>query len=182
MKGNRAALVAIAAIALLVAGWWLFTRGGAATAIDLIEQFDAAEKRPAGGSFTVEEVDLNGETRRAINAQPPTRITWKVRVPDDAWLKVAVGLKPEAWTQEGNGVLFLVGVSDGRTFDELFTQHVSPFTNAGDRRWIPVWVDLSAYAGEEVDLIFNTRTSPAGQGDDPRHDLAVWGAPEVVVR
>jgi hypothetical protein len=45
-----------------------------------------------------------------------------------------------------------------------------------------VWVDLSAYAGEEIDLIFNTRTSPDTQGDDPRNDHALWGAPEIVVR
>ena len=36
-------------------------------------------------------------------------------------------MKPESWTAEGNGVLFLVGVSDGKRFDELFRQHVNPF-------------------------------------------------------
>ncbi len=43
-------------------------------------------------------------------------------------------------------------------------------------------VDLSAYAGEEVDLIFNTYAQPPGQRGDIRNDLAVWGAPEIVVR
>ena len=46
-------------------------------------------------------------------------------------------MKPESWTAEGNGVLFLVGVSDGKRFDELFRQHVNPFGNPGDRKWIP---------------------------------------------
>ena len=103
-------------------------------------------------------------------------------MPDDGWLKVSIGLKPESWTAEGNGVLFLVGVSDGKRFDELFRQHVNPFGNPGDRRWIPVWVDLSAYAGEEIELIFNSRIGPDGQPDDPRNDHALWGKPEVVVR
>jgi hypothetical protein len=43
-------------------------------------------------------------------------------------------------------------------------------------------VDLSAYAGEEIDLIFNTRGGPPGTEADDRHDLALWGSPEIVVR
>jgi len=41
---------------------------------------------------------------------------------------------------------------------------------------------LSAYAGEEVDLIFNIYGSPPGGSGDIRNDEAVWGAPEIVVR
>ena len=73
-------------------------------------------------------------------------------------------------------------VSDGRASDELFIQDVNPFVNQTDRKWIPVMVDLSAYAGEEVDIIFNTFASGPGKGQDVRNDLAVWGAPEIVVR
>lgn len=182
MKGNRAALAVFVAAVVLGLGWWLFTRGNDAASVDLLQQFDAATKAPASGTFELIDADLNGDKRRAIFAPPETRITWKVTVPEEAWLKVAVGLKPEAWEQEGDGVLFYVGVSDGRRFDELFNQHVNPFGNAGDRKWIPVWVDLSAYAGENVELIFNTRTSLPGKGNDARNDLALWGAPEIVVR
>ena len=182
MKGNRGLLIAVIALAVLGGAWWVFTRGESAPGVDLIAGLPTATKAPASGTFEPIDAELGGETRRAIYAPPPTRITWKVRVPEDAWLKVAVGTKPESWTAEGNGVLFLVGVSDGKRFDELFRQHVNPFGNPGDRKWVPVWVDLSAYAGEEVDLIFNTRTSPDDQGDDPRNDHALWGAPEIIVR
>lgn len=181
MKGSRAPLAAIAAAVLIGAGC-----GRNSTAIDLVEQFESAVKQPASAQFEVVEVELNGEKRRAISAPPPTRLTWKVKVPDDGWLRVAVGTKPESWTQEGNGTYFFVGVSASagasKTFDELFSQHVNGFANAGDRRWIPVWVDLSAYSGEEVDIIFNTRSGPPNVPDDPRHDSALWGSPEVVVR
>lgn len=182
MKGNRAVLAAVLGVVLLAAGWWLFSRGPNAEPVDLVGQFESAEKRPAGGTFEVIDADLNGQTQRAIYTVPASRLTYKVQVPEDAWLRVSVGTKPESWTAEGDGVLFRVGVSDGRVYDELFTQHVNPFGNAGDRKWIPVWVDLSAYAGEEVSVIFNTNTSPAGKGDDPRNDHALWGAPEIVVR
>ena len=182
MKGNRAALAALIAVVLVLGAWWLFRGSRSSSTIALVDQLQAATKSPAGATFDVADVDLNGEVMRAISANPPTRITYKVQVPDDGWLRVAVGMKPESWTQEGNGVLFFVGVGDGRKFEILFTQHVNPFANAGDRKWIPVWVDLSAYAGEQVDLIFNTRGGPPDEESDVRNDLALWGAPEIVVR
>jgi hypothetical protein len=103
-------------------------------------------------------------------------------VPDDGWLKVWLGLKPEAWDKEGNGVFFMAGVSDSRAFEKLFEQTLNPFANPSERRWIPVTVDLSAYAGEEMEVILNTRAGKdAGAGDD-RNDLPLWGAPEIVRR
>ena len=43
-------------------------------------------------------------------------------------------------------------------------------------------VSLSDYAGREVDLVLATAASAAGHAADQRHDLALWGAPEIVVR
>lgn len=182
MKGNRAVLTALIAVVLLLGAWWLFRGSRSASTVALVDQLQAATKAPATAAFDVADVDLNGEVRRAISANPPTRLTFKVQVPDDGWLKVAVGTKPESWTQEGNGTFFLVGVSDGKKFEEIVHHHVNPFSNPGDRRWIPIWVDLSAYAGEQIDLIFNTRNGPPGEEADVRGDSALWGAPEIVVR
>ena len=180
MKGNRAVLVAVVAVVLIAGGWWLFRRGSGAPTVDLVAQFSTAQRSPAERTFNVTDVNLNGESHKAIEAEPPTRITWKVRIPDNAWLRVNVGLKPEAWTAEGDGVLFFVGVSDGRTFDKLFEQVVNPFNQPGDRKWIPVMVDLASYAGEEVEIVFNTRNSADRKPHDPRNDFAVWGAPEII--
>ena len=184
MKGNRAVLTAVVLGVVLILGWWLFSRGGGGERIDLIERFAEAQKRPDAAAFTIGEASLNNETKRAIAVAPSpgTRITYKIRVPDDGWFNVSLGLKPEAWEQEGDGVYFMVGISDGRAYDTLFTQHVNPFGDPTNRRWIPVWVDISAYGGEEVELILNTRPGPAGKEGDLRSDLALWGSPEIVVR
>jgi len=184
MKGNRSIFIVVGVIAVAILGWFLLRRGGESGAIDLVTRFDAAEKRPDPGLFTVEDVTINGETKKSIAIAPAvgSRLIFKTRVPDDGWLRVFMGLKPEAWTQEGDGVRFMVLVSDGRASDELFTQDVNPFANQTDRKWTPVMVDLSAYAGEEVDVIFNTFASPPRKVGDERNDLAVWGAPEIVVR
>ena len=161
---------------------WLFKRNNRGPAIDLIATFGSAEKRPAGGTFEVVEADLNGDRKRAIFTAPASRLIWKMRIPDDGWLMVALGLKPESWATEGDGVLFRIGVSDGRVFEDLVTHHLDPFHNKGDRRWVPVAVDLSAYGGEEVEVIFNTNVSVPGKPDDGRGDTALFGAPEIVVR
>ncbi|HYT66133.1 MAG TPA: hypothetical protein VEL51_06945 [Vicinamibacterales bacterium] len=179
MKSSRAVLTAVVIIIVIAAGWWLFRRGGVEH-IDLLAQFDQAQK--SSGSFAVEDATLAGETKKAIAAPANGRITFHVRVPDDGWLKVSLGLKPEAWTKEGNGVYFFAGVSDGRAFEKLFDQTLNPFANPSERRWIPVTVDLSAYAGEEMDVILNTREGGPGAPADSRNDLPLWGAPEIVKR
>jgi hypothetical protein len=184
MKGNRVIITAVVVVLVLVLGWYMLRRSGSSGAIDLLTQFDQAKKAPASETFPIIHATLGSETKKAI--APPgvagTRITWKVRVPDDGWLRVNLGLKPEAWQKPGDGVLFMVLVSDGKASDQLFTQHVDPFNNAADRRWIPVMVDLSAYGGEQVDLMFNTYASPPKMPGNMDNDMPLWGAPEIVIR
>lgn len=186
MKKNQWMLVAAVAVVLVVGAFWVMRRGGEPpTAIDLVDQFPTAEKRspdPIPETFSVIDVTIDNQTKRAISMRPTSRLIYRISVPNDAWLRTALALKPEAWTQEGDGVLFRVGVSDGRKYDELLNQHVNPFAVQGDRRWIPIVVDLSAYGGETVDLIFNTNASLPNKGDDRRNDLSVWGEPQIYVR
>jgi hypothetical protein len=176
MKSNRAVLTAVVLLVVIAAGWWLFHRGSSAK-VDLVSQFQQAKKQ--GGEFTLADATLAGDTKQAIAAPPNGRLTFHVRIPDDGWLRVSLGMKPESWDKDGNGVLFFAGVSDGRSFEKLFEQVLNPHANASERRWIPVAVDLSAYAGEEMDVILNTRSSPAGAPEDPRNDLPLWGAPTI---
>jgi hypothetical protein len=178
MKSSRAVLTAVVILIVAAAGWFVFRRGGAER-IDLLAQYEQAQK---GAGFSLVDATLAGETKKAIAAPANGRIIFRVRVPDDGWLKVSLGVKPEAWDKEGNGVYFFAGVSDGRAFEELFNQTVNPFANASERRWIPVTVDLSAYAGEEMDIILNTRASGPNGPPDDRGDLPLWGVPEVVRR
>jgi hypothetical protein len=185
MKMNRAVLTAVVILVLAGAGWWMFRRGSAER-IDLLSRWETAQKD--GAPYSLVDATLAGETKKAILAPPNGRIHFKVKVPEDGWLKVSLGMQPESWDKEGDGVYFFAGVSDGRSFEQLFTQTVNPFKNPSERRWIPVTVDLSAYAGEEMEIILNTRATgpnpPPGTppGGDSRNDLPLWGAPEIVRR
>jgi hypothetical protein len=176
MKTNRAVLTALVLIVVVGAGWWLFHRGSSAS-VNLLDQFAQAKKQ--GGDFTVIDATLAGDTKKAIAAPPNGRLTIHVKVPDDGWLRLSLGMKPESWDKEGNGVLFLAGVSDGRSFEKLFEQVLNPFANPSERHWIPVAVDLSAYAGEEMDVILNTRAGKDAGAGDVRNDMPLWGAPVI---
>ncbi len=185
MKGNRSLLILVGVAVVIIVGWWLIHRGGRGAAVDLVAHFDnAVEKRPNPSVFTVEDVTINGDTKRSISVAPSvgTRLKFRERIPDDGWLRVNVALKSEAWQKPGDGVRFMVLASDGRASEELFKQDVNPFGTPTDRKWIPIMVDLSSYAGEEIELIFNTYASTPGKPGDSNNDLAVWGAPEIVVR
>jgi hypothetical protein len=184
MEGNRAVVTAALVVALILVGWWVVKRSNPAATVQLIDRFAQAKKEPNEAAlYSVLDATLDGETRRAIAIAPTigTRLTFRIEVPDDGWLNVWLGLKPEAWTQEGDGVLFHVGISDGRAYEQLFSQHLHPFANDGDRKWIQAMVDLSAYSGDEVDLIFNTRSGKPEKGD-VRADYALWGEPTVIQR
>jgi hypothetical protein len=184
---NRRWIAIVIVLVVILGAWWWIRRVAAPGAeVDLVAQFDTAAKRssplPPEQAFTIEDVTIDGETRRSIVARPTSRITWKLAVPMDGWLRTALALKPETWGKEGDGALFRIGVSDGRSYEELVNQHIDPHSRPEDRRWFPIELDLTTYGGNDVELIFNINSSLPKRGDDTRNDLPVWGQPEIYVR
>lgn len=174
----------IVVLGLLVWGW----RRSATTAssVDLIKLFPQAEKRsnpvPPDQAIRVVTVSINGESKPCITQQSTGRIIFRLTPPPDSWFSAAIAVDPSVWDKEGDGVLFRMGVSDGKSvYEELLNQHVNPAANKSDRRWIPVALDLSAWAGREVNVILNVNASVPGKPGDLRNDLALWGAPALVV-
>jgi hypothetical protein len=183
---KRSYLIVAAAVVALVVVWFVWRRsGGAEIAIDLVQQFPSADKRSTGALeqvFGVQDTAIKGETKHCVYIHPTSRLTYKITVPEDGRLRAWFAVKEETWDKPSDGVLFRVGVSDGREYEELVTQHVDPANNPSDRRWVPVDVDLAAYAGQQIDLIFNTNTSPKGRGDNAAYDWAVIGEPAIIVQ
>jgi hypothetical protein len=169
-----------AAIALVAVALWYSTgRSGVGNEIDLVARLPEAEKRTnveGAPQFVVEPVTIDGVTKQSILSRPHSRLIYSVTVPQDAWLEVAFAMKPETWELPGDGAQFRVGVSDGRVYEELLRQYVNP--KRGDRRWFSVRLDLSAYEGRPVKLIFNTDPGPP-EGRDNANDLAVWAEPRL---
>jgi len=166
--------------------WFALRPGGAGElTADLVEQFPSAkDRRPSPEAFEVVDATLAGDTRRAILIKDSSRLIYSVQVPDNGELRVGLGLLEEAWTIQGDGVLFRVLIGAGGPPEEVLNLLVNPFGNPNDRSWQDITIDLSEYAGETIDLFFNTNASPDSRPpvNDTNGDLAVWGAPGVYAR
>jgi hypothetical protein len=177
-------------VVIVVAGFaaWLLRSGGERPALDLIEQFSTAPtKRPRPDVFTIEDVSIAGVSHKSVVPSEPARVGWRFTVPADAWLKVSIGMKEQSWTTQGNGVIFQIGVTNDKTYEELLRLHVNPFSEPGDRQWKDLTLDLSPYSGQSVELRFNNLSGPEpapGQApqDDRSGDFPAWGAPRVVIK
>lgn len=180
-------LIAVVVVAGLVA--WGFRQGpgrGEPIAIDLVKLLPEADRRsgpvPADLAIKAVTVTIAGESKPCILEQPHSRIIYRLTPPPSAWFTASIAVDPSVWGKEGDGVLFRLGVADGQGgYDELLNEHVNPAANKADRRWIPAAVDLSAWAGREIRLVLSTNASAPGHGEDLRNDLALWGAPVLVV-
>ena len=177
-KGRWFLVGAVVGIIALV--MWTRSIGTGTVAVDLVDHFPQALARPNPGVFGIGDVTIAGRTLKSIGVNEASRITWKETIPKNAWLDVSLGLREEVWNKAGDGVLFFISITAAGKNTELVSLIVNPFGNPADRQWYPLMLDLSPYAGQEVEVIFNTR---AGAGDaTPDNDLAVWGAPTIVTR
>ncbi len=181
----KALTTVVTVLAIVLAVLWMRRgQGPSGKLMDLVDTFPEAEKRTDIGSlekgFSVLDVAINGETKRSIFAHPHARIIWSIIVPPGAVLKTSLGMEPETWDKpDADGAQFRVGVSDGKSYEELLRQYINPHGRPNDRRWVPASVDLSAYAGRKVNLIFNTDPGPPGVFQNPAWDWAVWGEPAI---
>lgn len=170
----------VAVLAMTVAASVYLRSRREIVAVDLLTDFPTARRQPRPEALTLVQATIRNDTRRAISAQPlaGTRITWHETIPEHAWLRVSLGLQESAWNIQGDGVLFMIGISDQRTYDGLLSVTINPFAVASDRRWTDVSLDLSSYAGRTMDIIFNTRSGPK---DDRNGDFGLWAVPRIIV-
>lgn len=180
MQKVRWYLVGAVVALVALAGWWM-SSPSPTVARDLVAHLDqATQRRPSPEAFRVIDVALAGESKKAIYVSEPSRIIWEEVVPERAWLQVSLGVRDEAWSREGTGVLFMVGVSQAGQYQELVSLIVNPYANPADRQWMPLQLDLSPWAGQRVELVLNTRV--AHQDASSANHLALWGAPAIVTR
>jgi hypothetical protein len=179
MTGRHAWLIG-GVVAFVAAGFWFFgSRSQDHLIFDLMAEFPNAKKQPPD-VFSVLDATIAKSTRPAVFVAVPSRLTFqRVVLPENAWLRVSLGVKEEGWTMPGDGVTFGIVISDGKSPVSVMNLELNPFTVSADRGWRDELLDLSEFAGETVDVIFNTR---AGSRNDTNGDLALWGSPRIVVR
>jgi hypothetical protein len=150
-------------------------------AIDLVERFagavKAGDRATLEETFDIQDVTIDGLTLRSLFAAPNSRVAWTVDVPPRAVLRTWAALKPNVWELESDGAVFSAGVADGERYSRVAWLSIQPQALVSDRRWFPVEVDLSAYAGRRVTIYFFTEP---GLVSNPINDECVWGAPRIV--
>ncbi len=144
---------------------------------------DAAAENPQMSitrwlSFTLESIDVGGDTRLAVRQHPPGQATLSVTIPErGSRLEFGIGYDPRLWTDEfanaplGDGATYRVTVDDGSREQVVFEQYIDPKNVPEQRRWLDASVDLSPWAGQRVTLAFSTDGGPAG---DTTYDWAYW--------
>ena len=172
--------------ALIVGGLvaWLARRPGpppTATEDLVVALPTATLRRPSPDVFQVVEASLGGQSKPAILVTGSSRLVYSIEIPYGAALRVSLGLPEDTWTVEADGVLFRILLAAPSELDQrqLFSRLVAPNKTPTDRGWHDIEVDLSAYAGQRVELFFNTNANPP-VNPARRGDLALWGAPRIV--
>ena len=149
--------------------------------VDLLRLKPLTESSVAGrgpewiGRETGRPVRLNDVVRRTLPASPPSRLRFAVDIPRGAHLTLGCGIAPRF--QEDPGVEFVVKVRKAGRQDVLFSMLVDPLNRPTHHEWVPADVDLSRYAGEEQELILETRGFEGAGGTE----RAYWGAPALTV-
>jgi arylsulfatase A-like enzyme len=110
--------------------------------------------------FGVRPVVRAGETRNTLFAHTPAAISYPVHVPDDGRLDVGLS------TETGQEVTYSVRAGGiAAEHQVLFEETVH-----GEAAWVQRSIDLSALAGQSVELTLESSSETSGA-------VALWGAP-----
>ena len=119
---------------------------------------------------------LSGEARNALGEHPPyERLPYRIHVPTDPKevFAFSYALDPAVFDQAStDGVEFIVELKDpSERITKQFSRYIDPKHHAEERRWMDGQIDLSAWSGKSVELLFTTTPGPSG---NTAYDWAAW--------
>jgi hypothetical protein len=120
----------------------------------------------------------NGHEAAGVFQHPPSnRIAYRVRIdPSQPVFSGIVSIKTAAQDLT-KGVGFTLEIKAGDSIERLFHLDLDPRAVAADRAGRQFRVDLSQYAGQDVELLFSTDPGPSGNN---ANDWAGWARLEFV--
>jgi hypothetical protein len=148
--------------------------------VNLLRELDQADKRPPAG-FVVAEHEVGGVVRPAISATVPSRLTIALPLPRRGIFHAFVALAEGPAGAPAAAVRLRIGVSDDRIYEGLTELTLAP----GQRTWMDLRADLSAYAGWKWSLFYRPdgitwRVVLAADATDTVPATVLWGSPEIV--
>jgi Bacterial membrane protein YfhO len=132
------------------------------------------------GADTFRTWDKWVRTMPGLSQHPPShRISYKTVIdPNEPVLKGIAAIKIEAATRT-DGAGFRLEIRNGNAIDTLFETNLDPRNIPADLAGHPFRIDLSQYAGREVELLFSTDPGPRG---DANGDWAGWAGLRFVAK
>jgi tetratricopeptide (TPR) repeat protein len=128
-----------------------------------------------------DSLTIDYESRTILYQHPSSRVSYQVNMPQDASLHFGLGMDPAVWSLDrGDGVEYSVYVrkpNEPTILRSVFSRHIDPKHEPEDRHWLDQVVDLRAYAGETVDIVFEALSGPNGDADS---DWGGWSTPVLV--
>lgn len=125
----------------------------------------------APASSVAPPFDDNYTVREALFAPAPTRFSFGVTIPEDAFLQLSYGLA--RWSRPGDEATFRVRLETDRGSEELFTETVTLGPEAQGWHWHDARIDLTRHGGRRGRLSLSTESPPGVRG------YAVWGNPTL---
>jgi hypothetical protein len=149
-------------------------------AVNLLREFDGAEKRPPVG-FHIVDREVDGASHPSLVVPVPSRLTIPLPLPRRGVLRAFAALEPPGPGKPAASVRLRVGVSDVRIYERLTDVVLTP----AQRGWVDVRTDLSAYAGWKWSLFYHPervmwRVVLAADAIDGVPTTAIWGSPEIL--
>ncbi len=139
-----------------------------------IENIDGAEVKK-----TV--LQINGDKRYLMFQHPISRVSTKVYIPPQAELHFGLAMDPDVWENgKSDGVLYRIFIEDSRTpgvTSNVFDYFLSPGNPGIQQDWLDFALNLAAFGGREVNIIFETSPGP---NNDPSYDWGGWSTPYIV--
>lgn len=144
-------------------------------AVDLIHQFERADKRPPS-AFDVAERTVGGVSRPSLVVPVPSRATWSLPLPRHGVFRAFLALDAQ---DPAAAVRLRIGVSDHRIYEGIADWVVTSRDG-----WAAVQADLSAYAGFQWSLFYRPdevvwRVVLAADPVDGGTGRGLWGSPEI---
>lgn len=151
-------------------------------AVLLLDLFPQARKTTNAGEqqeyIYIRWANLEGKKERVLFLHPTSEIAFRLRLERPAVLETAIGLLPEAWERQTDGVIFYITIRKEGEFvpTYLLQRYLSRELAQEFSGWWPVLIDLTPYRDANIELVFGTHPGPE---DNPLYDWAVWRDPRI---
>ncbi len=123
-------------------------------------------------------VDLAGDCRPALIADPPATFSWDLDLTPNCALRGSVGLRPGAWDMNHGGVDLVVQLTPQAGGEPVATLvlAIDPGARVGDRRWVPWRLEIPSAGRYRISLQVRVAS-----GADADYAWAVIAEPELEV-